>query len=83
MSFYTIKGGEETRAWTAKQNIIAPQAGGIVHSDFEEKFIRAEIINYKNLVEVGSWNEARIKGLIKTEGKNYIVKNGDILEFKI
>ena len=93
ITFYTIKGGEETRAWTAKQGSLAPQCGGVVHSDFEEKFIRAEIINYKDLVECarpgspgeagGSWNEARTKGLVKTEGKEYVVKDGDVIEFKI
>lgn len=83
ITFYTIKGGEEGRAWTAKQGASAPQAGGIVHTDFEEKFVRADVINYKDLVEMGSWKEAREKGLIKTEGKEYIVKDGDIIEFKI
>jgi len=83
ITFYTIKGGEETRAWTAKQGTPAPQCGGIVHTDFEKKFIRAEVINFKDLVKVGSWSEAKSKGLIKTEGKNYVVKDGDIIEFKI
>jgi len=83
ITFYTIKGGEETRAWTVKQGANAPQAGGVVHSDFEEKFIKAEVINYKELIETGSWKEAREKGLVKTEGKDYIVKDGDIVEFKI
>ncbi|MFH1308756.1 MAG: redox-regulated ATPase YchF [Patescibacteria group bacterium] len=83
ISFYTIKGGTETRAWTAQQNTLAPQAGGIVHTDFETKFIRAQVINYKELIEAKSWNEAKNKGLIKTQGKSYQVKDGDIIEFKI
>jgi len=83
ITFYTIKGGEESRAWTAKQGALAPQCGGIVHTDFEEKFVRAEVINYKNLIGYSSWNEARDKGLVRTEGKNYVVKDGDIIEFKI
>lgn len=83
ITFYTIKGGEETRAWTAKEGTLAPQCGGVVHSDFEEKFIKADIINYKDLIECGSWNEARTKGLVRTEGKNYQVKDGDVIEFKI
>jgi hypothetical protein len=83
ITFYTIKGGEEVRAWTAKQDTPAPQCGGIVHTDFEKKFIRAEVINYKELVGCGTWNEARTKGLIRTEGKNYEVKDGDVIEFKI
>ena len=83
ITFYTIKGGEETRAWTAKAGATAPQCGGIVHTDFQEKFIRAEVINYHELVEAGSWHDARIKGFIRTEGKNHTIKDGDILEFKI
>ncbi len=83
VTFYTIKGGEETRAWTIQEGATAPEAGGAVHTDFQEKFIRAEIINYKNLLEAGSWANARSKGLIKTEGKDCLVKDGDIIEFKI
>lgn len=83
ITFYTIKGGEEARAWTAKRGTLAPQAGGIVHTDFEKKFIRAEVINYNELMETASWAEAKKKGLIRTEGKNYLVKDGDIIEFKI
>ena len=83
ITFYTIKGGEEARAWTAKRGTLAPQAGGIVHTDFEKKFIRAEVINYNELIETASWAEAKKKGLIRTEGKNYLVKDGDIIEFKI
>jgi GTP-binding protein YchF len=83
ITFYTIKGGEEIRAWTAKIGSTAPRCGGIVHTDFENKFIRAEVINYKSLVECGSWHNAHTKGTIRTEGKNYVVKDGDIIEFKI
>ena len=83
ITFYTIKGGEETRAWTAKIGSTAPQCGGIVHTDFENRFIRAEVINYKTLAEYGSWHNAHAKGLIRAEGKNYVVKDGDIIEFKI
>jgi len=83
ITFYTIKGNEETRAWTLKENALAPEAGGVVHTDFEEKFIKAEVINYKELIEYNSWNEAKGKGSINTKGKNYKVKDGDIIEFKI
>lgn len=83
LTFYTIKGGEETRAWTVQEGAVAPRAGGVVHTDFEEQFIRAEVINYSNLIKAGSWNEARAKGLIKVEGKDYLIKDGDIIEFKI
>lgn len=83
ITFYTIKGGEETRAWTVREGAKAPEAGGTVHTDFEEKFIKAEVINYSNLLENGSWGNARSRGQVRTEGKEYVVKDGDIIEFKI
>ena len=83
ITFYTIAGGKETRAWTLKRNSTAPQAGNIVHSDFKEKFIKAEVIDWKDLLEIGSWKTAREKGVLKTVGKDYIVQDGDVIEFKI
>ncbi len=83
ITFYTITGGQETRAWTLKKGSAVPQAGGVVHSDFEEKFIRAEVISWPQLIEAGSWLAAREKGLLRTEGKEYIVQDGDVIEFKI
>jgi len=83
ITFYTIKGGKELRAWPIKNGFPAPKAAGIVHTDFEEKFIRAEIVNWQNLLEAGSWQNAKEKGLIKTEGKEYVVKDGDVIEFRI
>lgn len=83
ITFYTVRGGKETKAWTLKRGFTCPQAGGIVHSDFENKFIRAEVISWKDLIETGSWNNAKEKGQIKTVGKEYIVKDGDVIEFKI
>ena len=83
ITFYTVTGGKETRAWTIKRGAIAPQAGGRVHSDFEEKFIRAEVINWQKLVEAGSWTKAREKGWIKTAGRDYVVQDGDVIEFRI
>ena len=83
VTFYTIKGGEEIRAWTVQEGAKTPRAGGIVHTDFEEKFIRAEIINYDDLLKTSSWTKARSEGLIRTEGKDCVVKDGDIIEFKI
>ncbi len=83
ITFYTITGGKETRAWTLKRGLKAPAAGGVVHSDFEEKFIRAEVINWQKLVTAGSWKEAREKGWIQTVSKDYIVQDGDVIEFKI
>jgi len=83
ITFYTITGGKEIRAWTLKRESKAPQAGGKVHSDFEEKFIKAEIIQWKKLTEVGSWPKVREKGWLQTAGKDYIVQDGDVIEFKI
>lgn len=83
ITFYTIKGGKELRAWPLRRGSTAPEAGGIVHSDFKEKFIRAEIINWEKLVMAGSWGKARELGLIRTEGKDYMIKDGEVLEFKI
>jgi hypothetical protein len=83
ITFYTIAGGKETRAWTIKRGILAPAAGGKVHTDFEEKFIRAEVIPWQKLVAAGSWTKARELGQIQTVGKDYVVQDGDVIEFKI
>ena len=78
ISFLTT-GPKETRGWTVKKGSSAPQAAGVIHTDFQDKFIRAEVINWEKLLEAGGWNEARAKGLIKTEGKAYIIQDGDVL----
>jgi GTP-binding protein YchF len=83
ITFYTVTGGKETRAWTIKRGANAPQAGGRVHSDFEEKFIRAEVIAWEKLAKAQSWTKSREKGWIKTVGQDYIVQDGDVIEFKI
>lgn len=83
ITFYTITGGKETRAWTIRKGSLVSKAGGVVHSDFEEKFIRAEVISWEELIEAGSWTKARELGLVRTEGKEYEVKDGDVIEFKI
>jgi GTP-binding protein YchF len=83
ITFYTVAGGKEARAWTLRRGLKAPQAGGIVHSDFEEKFIRAEVINWQKLIEAGSWQRARERGWIQVVGKDYLVQDGDVIEFKI
>ncbi|MFH0755276.1 MAG: redox-regulated ATPase YchF [bacterium] len=80
---YFTTGEDETRAWTIKKNCTAPEAGAAIHEDFKNKFIRAEIIEWKKLLESGSYENARKKGLVRTEGKKYIVKDGDVIEFKI
>lgn len=80
---FLTTGKDETRAWTIKQGSTAPQAGSAIHSDFEEKFIRANVINWQRLIEAGSLGNAVEKGLLRTEGKTYIVQDGDVVEFKI
>lgn len=83
ITFYTITGGKETRAWTIKKDSKCPDAGEKVHSDFKEKFIKAEVINWQKLVEIGSWKQAREKGHLKTAGQDHLVQDGDVIEFKI
>ncbi len=80
ISFFTT-GEDETRAWTIKNGSTAPTAGAAIHSDFQDKFIRAEVIAWDKLLESGSRANAREKGLIRTEGKEYVVKDGDVIEF--
>ena len=80
---YITTGEIETRAWTIKKDSTAPQAGSAIHSDFEEKFIRANIINWQKLLDSGSMSNATEQGLLRTEGKEYIVQDGDVIEFKI
>ena len=81
MSFLTA-GEDETRAWTIKIGTKAPQAAGKIHSDFERGFIKAEVVNYKTLLELGSLAAAREKGLVGMEGKDYVVKDGDVILFR-
>jgi len=78
ISFFTT-GEDETRAWTIKKGLKAPQAAGTIHTDFENKFIRAEVINWQKLLAAGGWNEAKQKGWVRTEGKEYEVQDGDVL----
>jgi ribosome-binding ATPase len=80
---YFTTGPEESRAWTIKKNSTAPVAGMAIHTDFKDKFIRAEVVFWKDLLEAGSYANARAKGLVRTEGKDYIVKDGDVIEFKV
>ena len=80
---YFTTGEDETRGWTIKKNTSAKDAGAAIHGDFREKFIRAEVIFWSDLLGAGSYGAAREKGLVRTEGKEYIVKDGDVIEFKI
>jgi len=81
ITFLTI-GSDEIRAWTLRKGKKAPQAGGVVHTDFESNFIKAEVINWQNLVKSGGLAQAREKGLIRTEGKDYVVQDGDVIQIK-
>ncbi|MFH1183293.1 MAG: redox-regulated ATPase YchF, partial [Candidatus Moraniibacteriota bacterium] len=80
---FLTTGADETRAWTIKKNSTAPVAGLAIHTDFKDKFIRAEVIQWDKLLELGSWSKAREFGQLRTEGKEYIVQDGDVIEFKI
>ena len=80
---YFTTGEDETRAWTIVRGWNAPMAGTAIHTDFKDKFVRAEVIEWDKLLAAGSMGAAREKGLIRTEGKEYIVKDGDVIEFKI
>jgi ribosome-binding ATPase YchF (GTP1/OBG family) len=82
ISFFTT-GAAETRAWTVKRGSAAPVAGAAIHTDFKDKFIRAEVVSFENLVAAGSMAKARELGQVRTEGKEYIVQDGDVIEFKI
>ena len=70
------------RAWTITKGTKAPQAAGKIHSDFERGFIRAEVVNYKDLLDCGSYNAAKEKGLVRLEGKDYVVQDGDVILFR-
>ncbi|OGY62375.1 MAG: hypothetical protein A2745_02160 [Candidatus Harrisonbacteria bacterium RIFCSPHIGHO2_01_FULL_44_13] len=78
ISFFTT-GEDETRAWTIKKGAKSPQAAGVIHTDFEKKFIRAEVINWQRLLESGGWGQAKSKGWIRLEGKEYEFKDGDVV----
>jgi ribosome-binding ATPase YchF (GTP1/OBG family) len=80
---YFTTGVEETRAWTIQRGWTAPLAGTAIHNDFKDKFIRAEIIHWDKLLEAGSWSKARELGTLRTEGKDYVMQDGDVVEFKI
>ncbi len=80
---YFTTGKDETRGWTIKIGSTAPQAGAAIHGDFKDKFIRADVIHCDELLKAGSYAAAREKGLIRTEGKEYIVADGDVIEFRV
>ncbi|MBI4058110.1 DUF933 domain-containing protein, partial [Candidatus Microgenomates bacterium] len=82
ISFLTV-GPKEVRAWTVQEGMKAPQAAGVIHSDFENHFIKAEVIGFAELVSLGGWDKAREQGKLRFEGKEYEMREGDVVEFKV
>ena len=82
MTFFTT-GETETRGWTVVQGSTAPLAGAAIHTDFKDRFIRAEVINWEALLSAGSWSAAREKGTLRLEGKDYVVQDGDVMVFRV
>jgi ribosome-binding ATPase YchF (GTP1/OBG family) len=80
-SFLTT-GEKETRAWTVRSGATAPEAAGVIHTDFQRGFIAAEVVAYADLVAAGSWVNARARGLVRTEGKTYVMRPDDVVEFR-
>ena len=80
-TFFT-SGPEESRAWTIKKNSLAPDAAGVIHTDFQKGFIRAETVSFNDFVENNGWADSKSNGKVRLEGKDYIVKDGDILNFR-
>jgi len=81
LTFFTT-GEKETRAWTVRQGSFAPEAAGVIHTDFQRGFIRAETIHYDDFARIGSWKRARDEGALRSEGKDYVVRDGDIMLFR-
>ena len=79
---YLTAGEKEVRAWTITRGTKAPQAAGKIHTDFEKGFIRAEVVAYDDLVAAGDFNKAKEKGLVRSEGKDYVMKDGDVVLFR-
>ncbi|MCX6724339.1 MAG: redox-regulated ATPase YchF [Candidatus Staskawiczbacteria bacterium] len=79
---FLTTGEDETRAWTIKKGDTAPKAGAAIHTDFENKFVKAEVVFWKDLIDAGGYAKAREQGKLRTEGKEYVVKDGDVIEFK-
>lgn len=82
ITFYTVKGGQEVRAWSILEGSTALKAAGKVHADMAKGFIKAEVVSFDELVVAGGWSQAKAKGKVRLEGKDYQVKDGDVIEFK-
>ena len=75
-------GPKETRAWTIKKGATAPEAAGVIHTDFQRGFIKAEIVSFDELVDLGSMAEAKAAGKVRMEGKDYVMADGDVVDFR-
>lgn len=82
MQTYLTAGPKEARAWTIHQGDTAPKAAGVIHTDFEKGFIKAEIVSFEDLDKFGSMAEARANGKVRQEGKDYVMEDGDVVEFR-
>ena len=82
LTTFITAGEKEVRAWTVKKGSKAPKAAGVIHTDFEKGFIRAEVTGYKDFVDAGSYVVARERGVTRLEGKDYIIQDGDIVHFR-
>jgi GTP-binding protein YchF len=80
---FLTTGKDESRAWTIKKGATAPEAGAAIHTDFQEKFIRADVIMWDKLLEIGSWSKAKELGAVKTVGREYVIRDGEVVEFKV
>jgi ribosome-binding ATPase YchF (GTP1/OBG family) len=79
---FLTTGEDESRAWTFRAGAKAPECAGVIHSDLQRGFIRAEVIDWRELLEIGSWSKAREAGKLRIEGKDYEVRDGDVLEIR-
>jgi ribosome-binding ATPase len=79
---YLTAGPKESRAWTIHQGWTAPQAAGVIHTDFQRGFIKAEVVSFEDLVAAGSMNAAKAAGRVRIEGKDYVMADGDVVEFR-
>ncbi len=79
---FLTAGPKESRAWTIRQGATAPDAAGVIHSDFQRGFIKAEIVSYDDLIDAGTMAEARARGKVRMEGKQYVMRDGDVVEFR-
>lgn len=83
ISFLTLTGAKEIRAWTIRRGTTALEAAGVVHSDFQKNFIRADVVAFEDFVRLGGWEEAKAAGKVRSEGKDYVIEDGEVVEFRV